>query len=254
MARRGIIGGNWKMHLQLGEAEALARGVRNHLSSRGPDPEVVIFPPAPFLAPVARQLRESRVGLGAQDLHSEDKGAYTGAVSGGMLTSVGCSHVLIGHSERRHVFGDSHDAVAAKLRAALRHDLRPVLCVGEQLEERETGRTEAVIATQLSTALQGLGGNALSTLVIAYEPVWAIGTGKTATPALAQAVHAAIRGWLAERFSAAFAADMRIQYGGSVKPANAAELLAQPDIDGALVGGASLKVDDFIAITRAWRG
>lgn len=252
MARRHITGGNWKMHTTLPEALALAQEVRHRLGAQAVG-EVVLFPPFPFLAAVAEKVAGSRVAVGAQDLHFEAKGAFTGAVSATMIASTGCTHVLVGHSERRTVFGDSDAVVARKLRAALAAGLRPVLCVGEQLAERQGGTTFAVVDQQLAAALDGLERAALGHLVIAYEPVWAIGTGLVASPEQAQEVHAHIRAWLATRLGAAFAAACRIQYGGSVKGSNAAGLFAKDDIDGMLVGGASLTADEFAAIVRAGR-
>jgi len=238
------------MNLDLGTATSLAAEVRNRLAShRGA--EVIVFPPFPFLAPVIEKLREGRVSVGGQDLHPAAKGAFTGAVSASMLTSIGCTHVLVGHSERRHVFGDSDEAVAAKLNAALGAGLIPVLCIGEKLDERQAGNTFTVCERQLTSALEGHTTAALAKLVVAYEPVWAIGTGEVATPAQAQEVHAHVRAHIAGMFGPSFAGSLPIQYGGSVKPGNAAGLLGQRDIDGALVGGASLKADDFAAIVRA---
>ena len=250
MARSYVIGGNWKMNLDLAGAQRLAADVRNRLGSqRGA--EVVVFPAYPFLHAVAETLREGRVQVGAQDLAVQPKGAFTGAVSATMLRSVGCTHVLIGHSERRHVFGDSNAVVAEKLSVALQNELQPVLCIGETIEQRRAGKTFAVVDEQLTTALKPHTPEALRKLVIAYEPVWAIGTGETATPEQAQEVHAHIRSHVADLLGPSFAEAVRIQYGGSVKPGNAAGLLGQKDIDGALVGGASLKADDFAAIVRA---
>ncbi|MEY3011867.1 MAG: hypothetical protein RIT45_602 [Pseudomonadota bacterium] len=250
MARTTIVGGNWKMHLDLEGALALASEVRNRLAShRGAD--VLIFPSFPFLAPVAERLRETRIGLGAQDLWVESKGAFTGAVSAEMLRSVGCEWVLVGHSERRHVFGDDDALVARKLSVALAAGLNPVLCIGERLEERQSGRTFEVLGRQLDTALAAHTAATLERLVLAYEPVWAIGTGQVAMPAQAQEAHAWIREHVAATHGAAFANALRIQYGGSVKGSNAAGLIGQPDIDGALVGGASLQADEFAAIVRA---
>ncbi len=249
MARKPIIGGNWKMNGTLGSVQQLAAGVRRSLGSHhGVD--IVVFPPAPFLPVVQAKMAGSSVKVGAQDVHPEPSGAYTGGTSAPMVESLGCRFVLVGHSERRAWFGDSDQRVAQKLGAVLAAGLSPVLCVGETLAERDGGRTFAVIDRQL----QALGSHkaaALSGLVIAYEPVWAIGTGRTATPEQAQQVHAHIRGRIAERFDEAFAAALRIQYGGSVKPANAAALMACPDIDGALVGGASLDARAFGQIVRA---
>jgi triosephosphate isomerase (TIM) len=250
MSRTPIIGGNWKMNLDLAGAQQLAANVRNRLGSqRGA--EVVVFPAFPFLVPVIETLREGRVAVGAQDLSTEPKGAFTGAVSASMLASVGCTHVLIGHSERRHVFGDDNATVATKLKVALEAGLKPVLCVGETLEQRRAGQTFAVIDAQLQTGLAGGTSGSLASVVIAYEPVWAIGTGETATPEQAQEVHAHIRRRVADLLGPTYARAVRIQYGGSVKPGNAKALMAQSDIDGALVGGASLKADDFAAIVRA---
>ena len=250
MKRKPIVGGNWKMHLTLGEAVDLASEVRNRLSSFGAV-QTVVFPPYPYLHPVAARLHDSPIGLGAQDVHTEGKGAFTGAVSAAMLRSVGCQWVLVGHSERRHVFGDSDDLVAKKLRVALAAGLKPVLCVGEKLDERKSGETFAVNRRQLRVALAGLTAVELAHLVIAYEPVWAIGTGLVATPEQAQEVHADVRAAVGELLGSAFAAQVRIQYGGSVKGETAAGLLTKPDVDGLLVGGASLKAEEFAAIVRA---
>ncbi len=250
MGRTTVIGGNWKMHLDLASATALTSELRNRLGShRGA--EVIVFPPFPFLVPVAERLRESAIGVGAQDLHTEASGAYTSAVSAEMIVSSGCSHVLVGHSERRAVFGDEEKIVAEKLSVALAAGLRPVLCIGETLEQRQAGQTFAVVRSQLDSALGEHTASALSDLVVAYEPVWAIGTGLTATPEQAQEIHASIRAHVADHLGLGFAAALRIQYGGSVKPANAVGLLGQDDIDGALVGGASLKAEDFASIVRA---
>ncbi len=250
MARKIVVGGNWKMNTDLHSAKALAGDLRNRLGSeRGAD--VIVFPPFPFLAPVIKRMDDSRIAVGAQDVHTAPKGAFTGAVSATMLTSLGCSHVLIGHSERRHVFGDDDATVATKLEVALAAGLVPVLCIGEKLEERRSGSTFAVCDRQLETALTAHTADALSKLIVAYEPVWAIGTGEVATPDQAQEVHAHVRAQLKAHFGSSFADAVRLQYGGSVKPGNAAGLLGQPDIDGALVGGASLKADDFTGIVRA---
>jgi len=248
--RKPIVGGNWKMHLSLAEAQDLASEVRNRLAAY-PAAQTVVFPPFPYLAAVAARLDGTSIGLGAQDCHFEPKGAFTGAVSAAMVASVGCQWALVGHSERRHVFGDGDDVVARKLRAALAAGLKPVLCVGETLPERQAGQTFAVCRRQLATALGGLAGAALDHLVVAYEPVWAIGTGLVATPAQAQEVHADIRAAVSGLFGGEFAAALRIQYGGSVKSQTAAGLLGQPDVDGLLVGGASLQADEFAAIVRA---
>ncbi len=252
MARTPVTGGNWKMHTTLSEAITLAQEVRHRLGSQRLG-DVLLFPPFPFLAAVADKVAGSHVNVGAQDLHFEAKGAFTGAVSAAMIVSTGATHVLVGHSERRSVFGDSDEVVGKKLRAALGAGLKPVLCVGEQLAERQNGTTFAVVDRQLTVALDGLLADQLQHLIIAYEPVWAIGTGLTASPEQAQEVHAHIRAWLKTRFSAGFADNCRIQYGGSVKGSNASGLFEKPDIDGMLVGGASLTADEFAAIVRAGR-
>jgi triosephosphate isomerase len=247
MSRIPIIGGNWKMNLDLSGASQLGAAIRNQLgSNRAAD--VVIFPPTPFLAPVYAKIRGSAVGLGAQDLHAKDSGAFTGAMSGPMAKSVGCTWVLVGHSERRSAFGDGDDEVGHKLAAALRCGLSPILCVGETLRDRESGRTYEVLGRQLQILATLNPGDSL---VVAYEPVWAIGTGVTATPEQAQETHAWIRARVSKLCGPSFAASLRIQYGGSVKPENAAEILSGPDIDGALVGGASLDARSFYRIVMA---
>ena len=251
MARRPIIAGNWKMYTDLDEALALARGVADATASRAADVDVVVIPPAVFVHPVAAALAGTHVGVGAQNLHPEARGAYTGELGGPMLVSAGCRYVVCGHSERRQLFGETSEFIGAKVTAAHRHGLTPILCVGEILYEREAATTEGGATEQLLKGLEGLGHAEIEATVIAYEPVWAIGTGRTATPEQAQAVHAHLRGVLAQRAGAAVAEAVRIQYGGSVKPDNAAELLGQPDIDGALVGGASLKPATFAAIVGA---
>ncbi len=248
--RTELISGNWKMHLELKDALELARGLKNRVRANV-DRGVSICPPYPFLEPIARLLEDSPVAVGSQDIDTELKGARTGAVSASMVRSVGCSFTLVGHSERRSVFGDSNQVVAKKLRTALEHDLNVTLCVGESLSEREANQTNEVVLGQLDQALNGLSDQQMSRIVVAYEPVWAIGTGRTASPEQAQEVHAQIRARLKELFNENIAGSMRIQYGGSVKPENAAEILAQPDVDGALVGGASLKAESFIEIVRA---
>lgn len=248
--RRLLIAGNWKMNTVLEEARALARGVAEAAAAH-PGVDVAVIPPTCLLGPVAEVLEGGPVALGAQNIHPAESGAFTGETAGAMLSSLGATYALCGHSERRKIFGESSGWIGEKVRATHRAGLTPILCVGETLAEREAGNTEAVVAEQLDAGLEGLSNDKIAGTVIAYEPVWAIGTGKTATPDQAQAVHAFIRGRLAERADAATAAQVRIQYGGSVKPGNAAELLGQPDIDGALVGGASLKADSFAAIIAA---
>lgn len=213
--------------------------------------DVVIFPPFPDLVPVWEIIEGTNIGLGAQNLHWEDEGAFTGEVSGRMLRDAGCHYVIIGHSERRHVFGETDAEVNKKLRKALAEGLVPIFCVGEKIEERRNGQTAKVVENQLRTGLADVQISNADALVIAYEPVWAIGTGETATPEQAQEVHRFVREILADVFGAEVAANLRIQYGGSVKPGNAAELMRQEDIDGALVGGASLEAESFAEIVKA---
>ncbi len=252
--RRPFTAGNWKMHTTLDEAVALADGLKRRVG-RLRDIDMGVVPPFTFINAVARRLEGERIAVGAQDLHPSPKGAFTGAVSGPQLRSAGATFVLIGHSERRHVFGDSDAAVAEKLNAALESGLDAILCIGEQLEQREAGETFQVNERQLSSALAGISPEVMrARITVAYEPVWAIGTGLTATPAQAQEVHRTVRDWLGHRFDSGTASAVRIQYGGSVKPANVAALMAGPDVDGALVGGASLDADSFAAILSPARG
>jgi len=252
MARRCLIAGNWKMHKTPQETALFI----DAFSARCVDPggiEILVIPPYTSLESAGRRLAEVSVELGAQDLFYERSGAYTGAISGSMLTACGCRYVLVGHSERRHVFGDDDNVVRRKLRAALEVDLVPILCVGETLEERRAHETEAVLTRQLTVGLDGVEFDVMERIVIAYEPVWAIGTGETATPEQAQEAIAGIRAWLSTRFDEATADTVRILYGGSVKPENAVALVGRPDIDGALVGGASLDPEAFAAIVEAGR-
>ncbi|ROR32269.1 triose-phosphate isomerase [Inmirania thermothiophila] len=247
--RRMLVAGNWKMHGSRELVRTLCTGVREGAAAVGPV-ELAVCPPYVYLEQAHTLLAGGGVALGAQDVCDQDEGAFTGEVSGAMLAEVGCRYVIVGHSERRHIYGEDDALTARKFAAARRHGLVPVLCVGETLEERERGETEAVVARQLDAVLALEGVQGLAGAVIAYEPVWAIGTGHTATPGQAQEVHAFLRARIAQQ-DATIAAALRILYGGSVKPGNAAELFAQPDIDGGLIGGASLKVDDFLAIARA---
>ncbi|HPW18497.1 MAG TPA: triose-phosphate isomerase [Candidatus Aminicenantes bacterium] len=247
--RRGpFVAGNWKMHLTLAEARELAREVAAAAPGLGGS-GLVLVPPFTSLAAVGDAVAGSAVGLGAQDLYWEDKGAFTGEVSGPMLKDAGCAYVLVGHSERRRLFGETDETVNRKARAALRSGLSPVVCVGEVLEEREAGRTTARIDLQLAGGLAGLSGEDMGRVIIAYEPVWAIGTGKTASPAQAEEVHAHIRRRLEEAYGKG-AAGCAIIYGGSVKPANSYSLFKEENIDGFLVGGASLEADGFVGIVR----
>ncbi len=242
-----LIAGNWKMHKTLAEARDLAREI---LQGVGPQTrvEVVLAPPYTALSAVAAELTASTVKLAAQDTFWEEKGAFTGAIAPGMLLDVGCTYVIVGHSERRQHFGDTDEAVNRKVKAALAAGLKPIMCVGETLAEREAGRTFAIVEKQVRNGLAGFPTAERERLVIAYEPVWAIGTGKTATPQQAQEVHRLIRDLLPEVVGTAA---IRILYGGSVTPDNAATLMAEPDLDGALVGGASLKAASFLGIITA---
>ncbi len=246
--RLPLIAGNWKMHKTLEQARALAREIRQGLAA-GLQVEVVLAPPYTALTAVAAELSGSPVKLAAQDTFWEPQGAFTGAISPLMLRDAGCRYVIVGHSERRQHFGETNQTVNLKLKAALAAGLCPILCVGETILERQGGQTLKVVGRQLIEGLSGLTGDTPEPLVVAYEPVWAIGTGLTATPDQAQEVHAFIRVKLPELLGAAD--DIRILYGGSVTPENSASLMQEPDIDGALVGGASLKADSFLKIIAA---
>lgn len=249
--RKKFIGGNWKMFTTLSGAKDLAAAVAKGV----PDDKVIValFPPFPWLMPIAEVLKGSKVYLGAQNCHVATEGAFTGDVAPKMLVEAGCQYVILGHSERRHGAGEPDFFLNRKLKAALASGLSVVFCVGETLAEREGNQTEEVLLYQLAAGLIGIEASQLGRLTIAYEPVWAIGTGKVASPAQAQAAHAFIRGRIANHFGEKSAQSLLIQYGGSVKPDNAAEILKQPDVDGALVGGASLKADSFLAIVNAAR-
>jgi triosephosphate isomerase len=248
--RRPIVAGNWKMNTTLPEARELASALRDPLSTLvGVD--TVLCPPFVSLAVVGEIIEGTAITLGAQNCYFELKGAFTGEVSAPMLVSAGCQYVILGHSERRQYFGETDAVVAHKLRASLDRGLTPIVCVGENLEQNEAGKTEAVVGGQVRGALSGLANDLVAKLVIAYEPVWAIGTGRAASADGANATIGFIRRSVGELAGPEVARGLRIQYGGSVTPANAAELFAQPEIDGALVGGASLKAADFVAICRA---
>jgi len=249
MTRRKFVCGNWKMHKTIAEAVQLVRELRDRAGKSGA--QVAVAPPYTALAAVKQALQGSAIQLFAQDCHHEKQGAFTGEVSATMLKDAGCDGVIVGHSERRQYFGETDESVAKKVRAALAESLHPIVCVGETLQEREAGKTWEVVSRQVRGGLAGLDAGSLQRITLAYEPVWAIGTGRTATTAQAQEVHAQIRGLLRELGGAQVADAVRIQYGGSVKPDNAKDLLSQPDIDGALVGGASLKANDFAAIVAA---
>lgn len=249
--RKQIIAGNWKMHTDLAEATILVEGIKAVLAEGEVTREVVVCPPFTGLSTVADLIEDTDVRLGAQNMYFEPKGAFTGEVSPLMLTDVGCHYVILGHSERREYFGESDALINQKIKAAFQYDLIPILCVGESLAQREANETQSFIDSQLTAGLEGLTAEQVSQMVIAYEPIWAIGTGKTATAEQAGEVCTAIRAKVAALFDKETAEALRIQYGGSVKGSNAKEILSQPDIDGALVGGASLKADDFMAIIKA---
>lgn len=247
--RRPLIAANWKMHKTLGEAVAFVESIQEQT---GPcaDREVLIAPPFTALRGISGKLSLHGYSLGAQNCHWEQKGAFTGEISAAMLKDMGCAYVIVGHSERRQLFGETDETVRLKTSAAIGAGLAPVVCVGEALEERERGDAFEVIGRQLEGAFQGLGPERMNGVVIAYEPVWAIGTGRTATPGQAQEVHAFIRSRISSIFGKAIEKRVRILYGGSVKPSNVDALMAEPDIDGALVGGASLEVGSFKSLIQ----
>jgi len=248
--RKKFIAGNWKMFTTSATAKELAQAIAQGVGQEN-RVLVAVCPPFPYLREVATVIRGSAVRLGGQNLYPAKEGAFTGEVSATMLVDVGCEYVILGHSERRHILGETDAFINRKVLAALPANLKVILCVGETLEEREANRTEAVLQTQLRGSLAGLPPESLPNLVIAYEPVWAIGTGRNATPEQAQQAHAFIRRQIAQQFSEEWARTLPIQYGGSVKPENAASLIRQPDVDGALVGGASLQAQQFLAIVQA---
>lgn len=245
-----LVAGNWKMNTDLVTARSLARDVVDAVGDPG-EVRVVVCPPSISLHDVSEIIRTTPVGLGAQNMHEKEYGAYTGEVSASMLRSVGCQYVIIGHSERRQYFSETDQGVNQKIRQAHAHDLVPIVCVGETLKERKADRAQDVVRTQLAGALDGITIDDPNWLVLAYEPVWAIGTGETATPKQAQEMHALIRKLLKDRFGENKGRKVEILYGGSVKPDNAAELFDQQDVTGGLIGGASLKAEDFVAIVRA---
>lgn len=251
--RRPIVGGNWKMNLNEAGATDLAKALTQENTSAG-SCEVVVFPPFVYLRQVERALGTDGPAMGAQDLYFENDGAFTGEISASMLVDCGCRWVLTGHSERRHILGESDTIVNRKTRAALAGGLSVIVCIGETRQQRDAGRTDAVNTGQLRESLADVSPGDLDRIVIAYEPVWAIGTGLTATPQDAQNAHSAIRQAFASMYDSDAAKKVRIQYGGSVKPDNAADLFACPDIDGGLIGGASLKSSDFSAIVQAASG
>jgi triosephosphate isomerase len=250
--REFLIAGNWKMNGSSAANVELVAGIVAGVPT-GSGFSLLVCPPFPYLASVVEQTKGSPVKVGAQTVSEHEKGAFTGEVAPGMLSDVGCDYVIVGHSERRALYGETSEQVAAKFQAAQVAGITPILCVGETLEEREAGTTESVIDEQLGAVMDAAGVGAFAAAVIAYEPVWAIGTGMTATPEQAQDVHRHIRAQLAAQ-DGSIAANVQILYGGSMKGENAAGLLAQPDIDGGLIGGASLKADDFLAIAQAAAG
>jgi triosephosphate isomerase (TIM) len=245
--QRKLIAGNWKMNTDRAGAVALAKGVAEGAGKHSAV-DLLVCPPSVYLVPVAEALAGSKVALGAQNMFHEANGAFTGELSAAMLKDVGCNYVILGHSERRHIIGETDEAVNKKTLSALAAGLIPIVCVGELLSEREAGQTAAVIKRQFDGSLAGVSAEQIEKTVIAYEPVWAIGTGKVASPEQAEEVHADLRRLLVERYNDRSAGKVRILYGGSVKASNAGELLGQPNIDGALVGGASLKAEDFVGI------
>lgn len=248
--RKKIIAGNWKMNLDAGESETLVKGILERVGDVT-DVEIAVCPPFTSLSAVSSLVRGTNVRLGAQNMHWGKGGAFTGEISANMLLTLGCRYVILGHSERRTYFGETDKAVARKVRAAVESGLTPIVCVGETLGEREAGTTAKVVETHVRGALSGLTPEEFAGVVIAYEPVWAIGTGLNATNGQAQEVHGLMRKLLASMFGSSMAEATRIQYGGSMKPSNARGLLEQPDIDGGLIGGASLEAGSFEAIVRA---
>jgi len=250
MSRKPFIAGNWKMNTSHREAVELAEALAGAIGSVQ-TVDVAVCPPFVYLSAVAGALAGTGIALGAQNMFYEDNGAFTGEISGQMLKDVGCKYVILGHSERRHVIGESDEIINRKVLKAIGDGLEVIFCVGELLEQRKAGQTMDVVRRQVTIGLEGVSAEAMRHVTVAYEPVWAIGTGLTASPQQAQEVHQGIRALLKERYDGDLAEGVRIQYGGSVKPDNAAELLDQADVDGLLVGGASLKADDFSAIVRA---
>ena len=249
MSRKVIVAGNWKMNKNAAEGRALVEALKNGIAGLEAA-EIVVCPPFTTIGSVVEAAAGSAIGVGAQNIHWEASGAFTGEISADMLKTSGVQYVIIGHSERRQYFGETNETVNKRLKAAIAAGLTPIVCVGELLEEREGNKTEAVLGKQLEDGLKDLDAATVAAMVLAYEPVWAIGTGKTATPEMAQETHAFIRGKVAELFGKEAAENVRIQYGGSMKPENAEELVRQADIDGGLIGGAALKADSFAALVK----
>ncbi len=249
--RRPFIAGNWKMNTDGHTGVNLAMAIAAGDSKIAGNLDVAVMPPFVYIPAIVKALSTAAIAVGAQDIYTEQQGAFTGEISASMLKDVGCSYVLCGHSERRHILGEPDELVNKKVVAAVSGGLLPILCVGELIEQRKSGKTVEVVTRQIEMGLANLSAEKAAAVTIAYEPVWAIGTGLTATPQQAQEVHALIRKLIGQMYDGRLAKEMRIQYGGSAKPGNTAELMAQQDIDGLLVGGASLKADDFLAIIRA---
>ena len=248
--RRLLIVGNWKMNLNRKDASKLASAISEQ-TAQYPEVDLAVCPPFVYIDSVAQAIGEATLGLGSQNVYHEANGAFTGEISVSMLQDFGCQYVILGHSERRHILGETDDDINKKVQAVLKAGLTPIVCVGELLEQREAGKTSQIIREQFDGSLAGLSDEDIAKVVIAYEPVWAIGTGKVATPEQAEDVHLDLRKMLANRYNGELSENIRILYGGSVKASNSKELLAQPNIDGALVGGASLKVDDFLGIVSS---
>ncbi|MFO7889864.1 MAG: triose-phosphate isomerase [bacterium] len=248
--RTYFIAGNWKMNKTFGEVNILLSELKKMIMDLSAI-DIAVCPPYPYLSLAVEILKGSDIAVGAQNMAWEKSGAYTGEVSPDMIKDVGCKYVILGHSERRKYFSESDELINKKIKLAISSDLYPIVCVGESLEQRENNETEHIVKTQIAGCLRGLLLNEIQKVTIAYEPLWAIGTGKTATPEQAQKVHQMIRDWLRNDYDREIAESVRIQYGGSVKPENAELLLSQPDIDGALVGGASLEAESFAAIIKS---
>jgi len=245
--RKKVIAGNWKMNMDLHQSQKLVSEIINGLGKDN-KANVIVCPPFTSLSEVDVLLKGTQIKLGAQNLYYEENGAFTGEISADMLKSVGCEYVILGHSERRVIFNESNDLINKKIKTALAKGLKPIFCIGELLNQREKGETMQIVSRQVEKGLEGIAAEQMKNIIIAYEPVWAIGTGKTATPEQAQEVHSFIRELVAKKYSSSVSENIVIQYGGSVKPDNARELLSQKDIDGALVGGACLKADSFLGI------
>lgn len=249
--RKKVIAGNWKMYNDIPASVKLINELKKSLENQDIKADVIICPTFVSLSAASEAIKGSVIKLGAQNMYFEDQGAFTGEISAAMLKSAGCEYVILGHSERRTIFKESDELINKKIKKALASGLKPIFCIGETLQEREEGITETIVKTQVVEGLKEISADDMKNIIIAYEPVWAIGTGKVATPAQAQEVHAFIRNLVKDLYNNEVAGNLVIQYGGSVKPDNAAELLSQPDIDGALVGGACLKADSFTSIIKS---